>query len=81
MGLRIIYWLRQTKTTREGAPVPRSALAAVRRALAQLSELDLGLWNEDTGPTVAVDSKGEIFITKGGANCGSTVPAAATRPR
>ena len=64
MGLRIIYWLRQTKTTREGAPVPRSAMPAVRRALAQLSELDLGLWHEDTGPTVAVDSKGEIFITQ-----------------
>jgi len=64
MGLRIIYWLRQTKTTREGAPVPRSALAAVRRALAQLSELDLGLWNEDTGPAVAIDRSGEIFITK-----------------
>lgn len=64
MGLRIIYWLRQTKTTGEAAMVPRSAMPAVRRALAQLSELDLGLWNEDTGPTVAVDRKGEIFITK-----------------
>jgi hypothetical protein len=64
VGLRIIYRLRQTKTTREGATVPRSAMPAVRRALAQLSELDLGLWNEDTGPNVGVDRKGEIFITQ-----------------
>ena len=63
MGLRIIYWLRKTKTTDEGATVPRSAMPSVRQALKQLAELDLGLWREDTGPTVAVDRAGRIIVT------------------
>lgn len=64
MGLRIIYWLRQTKTTREGATVPRSAMPAVRHALRQLSKLDLSIWSEDTAPAVAVDRGGKIFVTE-----------------
>ncbi len=63
MGLRIIYWLRHGKTTEDGAAVPRTAMTNVRRALAQLRELDLGLWNEDTGPAVAVDRAGNVIIT------------------
>jgi hypothetical protein len=35
--------------------VPRSAMPAVRRAQAQLAELDLSLWNEDTGPPEVID--------------------------
>jgi uncharacterized protein (DUF433 family) len=62
MGLRIIYWLRQTKTAPTGAAVPRTAMHAVRRALAQLSELDLRLWSEDTGPTVSVDRGGNVIL-------------------
>lgn len=62
MGLRIIYWLRQTKTAPDGAAVPRTAMPAVRRALGQLAELDLGLWSEDTGPTVAVGRGGDITL-------------------
>ncbi len=60
MGLRTIYWLRQTKTTEDGARVPRSSMPAVRRALSQLAELDLDLWSEDAGPTVRVDQSGAI---------------------
>lgn len=63
MGLRIIYWLRHGKTTEDGAAVPRTAMPDVRRALAQLEELDLDLWSEDAGPAVAVDRAGTIVIT------------------
>lgn len=62
MGLRIIYWLRQSKETQEGAAVPRTAMPAVRRALLQLAELDLGIWREDRGPSVAVDRGGNVVI-------------------
>jgi uncharacterized protein (DUF433 family) len=62
MGLRIIYWLRQTKTAPDGAAVPRTAMPAVRRALKQLDELDLRLWSEDAGPAVCVDRGGNIVV-------------------
>lgn len=62
MGLRIIYWLRQTKKAPDGAAVPRTAMPAIRRALGQLSELDLRLWSEDTGPAVTVDRGGNVVI-------------------
>jgi uncharacterized protein (DUF433 family) len=62
MGLRIIYWLRQSKTSPDGAAVPRTAMPAVRRALQQLSELDLRLWSEDEGPAIAVDRGGQVVV-------------------
>lgn len=62
MGLRIIYWLRQTKTTPDGAAVPRTTMPAVRRALGQLAELDLKLWSEDVGPAVSVDRGGNLVV-------------------
>lgn len=62
MGLRIIYWLRQTKTAPDGAAVPRTAMPAVRRALGQLAELDLRLWSEDVGPAVRVDRAGNVIL-------------------
>jgi uncharacterized protein (DUF433 family) len=62
MGLRIIYWLRQTKAAPDGAAVPRTAMPAVRKALRQLVELDLRLWSEDSGPAVAVDRGGTVVI-------------------
>lgn len=62
MGLRTIYWLRQAKTTEEGARVPRSSMPAVKRALSQLAELDLDLWSEEAGPTVRVDHAGAIHL-------------------
>lgn len=62
MGLRIIYWLRQTKRGADGAAVPRTTMPAVRRALAQLDELDLRLWSEDTGPAVCVDRAGQVGV-------------------
>jgi len=63
MGLRIIYWLRQTKEDPEGREVPRTRMLAVRQALEQLAELDLGLWSEDVGPAVRVDRGGTVVLS------------------
>jgi uncharacterized protein (DUF433 family) len=62
MGLRIIYWLRQVKEAPDGAEVPRTTMPTVRRALAQLAELDLSLWSEDAGPAVRVDRAGKVIV-------------------
>jgi uncharacterized protein (DUF433 family) len=62
MGLRMIYWMRKSKETPDGVTVPRTAMPAVRRALGQLAELDLALWSEDIGPSVAVDRGGNVVI-------------------
>lgn len=62
IGLRIIYWLRQTKAAPDGAAVPGTAMPAVRRALAQISELDLQLWSEEKGPAVKVDRGGNVIV-------------------
>ncbi len=66
MGLRTIYWLRQTKTSTEGHDVPRTSMNAVRRALRALHELDLDVWTEEHGATVAVNRRGEVFFTPNG---------------
>jgi uncharacterized protein (DUF433 family) len=62
MGLRIIHRLRQVKEAPYGVAVPRTTMPAVRRALAQLGELDLRLWSEDTGPMVRVDRAGHVEL-------------------
>jgi uncharacterized protein (DUF433 family) len=62
MALRIVYWLRQPKTAADGARIPRSAMPAVRTALAQLAELDLRLWTEASGPSVAVRRDGGVVV-------------------
>ena len=64
MGLRTIYWLRQRKVTTEGWQVPATAMPAVRQALSLLRALDLELWTEDGGPSVAVDPGGLIFVER-----------------
>jgi uncharacterized protein (DUF433 family) len=65
MGLRVIYWLRQTKRSPEGREVPKTTMPAVRRALAALADLRLDLWTEDEGPAVAVDRGGSIVLLQG----------------
>ena len=62
MSLRTIAWLRATKTAPDGHDVPATAMSAVRRALHELLELDLDLWTEDVGPSVAVDRRGKIVL-------------------
>jgi uncharacterized protein (DUF433 family) len=66
MGLRTIYWLRQSKTSTDGVSVPATSMGAVRRALSGLSELDLELWTEADGPSVAVSRGGEVFFNASG---------------
>jgi uncharacterized protein (DUF433 family) len=62
MSLRTIAWLRATKTAPDGQDVPATAMRAVRRALKELAALDLDVWIEDAGPSVAVDRGGEIVL-------------------
>lgn len=62
MGLRVIHWLRQAKTSEDGAAIPRSAMPAVRQAVSQLRELDMELWSEEAGPNVLVDRTGSIHL-------------------
>jgi len=62
MGLRTIYWLRQPKLASDGWDVPRTAMPAIKRALAKLRELDVTLWTEDGTPRVMVDRGGEIYL-------------------
>jgi uncharacterized protein (DUF433 family) len=64
MGLRIIHWLRRPKKAGNDNEhfFPPTALGAVRRALAELAELDMGLWSENRGPAVRVDGAGGIHI-------------------
>jgi uncharacterized protein (DUF433 family) len=66
MALRTIYWLRQSKTVSDGHSVPATSMPAVRRALKALREIDLELWTEERGPSVAVNRAGHIFITADG---------------
>lgn len=62
MALRIVYWLRHTKKAPDGGSVPRTTMSAVKRALEQLSDLDLALWTADAGPAVQVDRGGKIVV-------------------
>jgi uncharacterized protein (DUF433 family) len=62
MSLRTIAWLRATKIAPDGQDIPGTAMRAVRRALNELAGLDLDLWTEDVGPSVAVDRGGNIVL-------------------
>ncbi|MCL2768544.1 MAG: DUF433 domain-containing protein [Solirubrobacterales bacterium] len=62
LALRIIAWLRASKTAPDGHTVPATAMRAVRTALRELSALDLALWTEEGSPNVAVDRGGRIVI-------------------
>lgn len=64
MGLRVIYWLRQRKTTKLGVEVPRTSMPAVRRALRELRALELSLF-EDGRPAILVNLKGTVHVKVG----------------
>lgn len=67
MGLRTIHWLRQSKPVGSDYSVPATSMPAVRRALKALrQDLDLELWTEERGPSVAVDRAGKVFFTADG---------------
>ncbi len=61
MSLRVIYWLRQRKTTERGAEIPRTSMPVVRRALKALRDLDLAPWHA-AGPTLSVNGAGEVYV-------------------
>jgi uncharacterized protein (DUF433 family) len=61
IGLRVIYWLRQRKTTELGVDIPATGMSAVRRALAELRALDMPLWRDDR-PTVLVNGEGHVYL-------------------
>jgi uncharacterized protein (DUF433 family) len=65
MSIRVIYWLRQRKTTARGVDIPRTSMPAVRRALKSLVALDLPVWHTK-GPTLFVDGSGEIYVKRPG---------------
>ena len=62
MGLRTIYWLRQTKRAPDGRDVPRTTMPAVRLALDALRALDLNLWTDEGGPAVVLDRAGRVYL-------------------
>lgn len=64
MGLRVIYWLRQRKTTKLGVEVPRTSMPAVRRALKELRALQLSFF-EGGRPTILVDLNGKLHMKRG----------------
>jgi uncharacterized protein (DUF433 family) len=64
MGLRVIYWLRQRKTTELGVEIPRTSMRAVRRALSALNKLELSLF-EDGRATILVDANGSVHVKHG----------------
>jgi uncharacterized protein (DUF433 family) len=61
MGLRVIYWLRQKKTTSQGVEIPRTSMPTIRRALRELRALDLSIWDRNE-PTVLVDVSGSLHL-------------------
>jgi uncharacterized protein (DUF433 family) len=64
MGLRVIYWLRQRKTTDLGAQIPRTSMPAVRRALKDLHKLGAPIWQPDSEPALFVDGAGHIYVRR-----------------
>lgn len=62
LALRAIQWLRRPKAGPDGVDVPATTMPAVRHALTQLGELDLGLWNDDGAPSVAVRRDGSLIV-------------------
>jgi hypothetical protein len=61
MGLRVIYRLRQRKTTKLGVEIPRTSMPAVRRALRQLRDVEVSIW-ERGRPSLRVDARGQLYI-------------------
>jgi uncharacterized protein (DUF433 family)/DNA-binding transcriptional MerR regulator len=60
LALRTIYWLRQAKRAFE-LDVPPTSMPKVRRALKQLRELDLDLFEQER-PAIAVTLDGDVAI-------------------
>jgi uncharacterized protein (DUF433 family) len=64
LKLRTIYWLRQPKAAADGRDIPASTMPKVRKALTELDQLELGVWDEQGLPRVLVDQSGHVFIKR-----------------
>jgi uncharacterized protein (DUF433 family) len=64
MGLRVIYWLRQRKTTDLGYDIPRTSMPAVRNALDALRDLGAPIWKPGSEQALFVDGAGHIYLRR-----------------
>lgn len=62
MSLRMIDWLRRSKESPRGATVPRTSMKVIKRALLELADQELELWDEDHGASLSVDLSGRVFV-------------------
>ncbi len=62
LALRVIAWLRATKTAPDGHAIAPTTMAAVRTGLRELAHIDLALWTEEGSPNIAVDRGGRIVL-------------------
>ncbi len=62
MSIRVVYWLRQRKTTTAGAAISRSSMKAVRNAIARLRHLEMPLVDESGRVSVRVNGDGDIYL-------------------
>ena len=61
VALRVVYWLRQRKTTDGGAHIPATSMKVIRRALGRLHKLDSPPGHDGHG-SVWVDGQGELYL-------------------
>jgi uncharacterized protein (DUF433 family) len=59
VALRLVYWLRQTKSSEAGHDVPPTKMAVIRAALNTLRGFCL---DGDVATTVAVDASGNLLV-------------------
>lgn len=62
LALRVIAWLRATKTAPDGQAIAPTTMTAVRTGLRELANIDLALWTEEGSPNIAVDRGGRIVL-------------------
>lgn len=65
LSLRTIYWLRQSKVE-NGREIASSSMPAVRRALAELAKLELGLCDSSYQPRIFVEPDGRVLVKDAG---------------
>jgi uncharacterized protein (DUF433 family) len=62
LALRVIAWLRATKTAPDGQAIAPTTMTAVRTGLRELANIDLALWTGEGSPNIAVDRGGRIVL-------------------
>ncbi len=62
LALRVIAWLRATRTAPDGQAIAPTTMTAVRTGLRELANIDLARWTEEGSPNIAVDRGGRIVL-------------------